>query len=97
MKKRNIKLSFLEKIDIFKNLDHYEKLKLIDGLESRVLALGEIVFNEGEVGDNFYIIEEGTVECLKSQGVDELGYDKEFLFVRELKTSEHFGELALIH
>ncbi len=40
-------------------MDKYEKLKLIDGLESRNYDLNEIVFHMGEVGDNFYIIEEG--------------------------------------
>jgi CRP-like cAMP-binding protein len=48
-------------------LDKYEKLKLIDGLESKVMAKGEPVFNEGDAGDNFYIIEEGEVECLKKK------------------------------
>jgi CRP-like cAMP-binding protein len=31
------------------------------------------VFKEGEVGNTFYIIEEGECECLKSQ--DEGGYE----------------------
>jgi CRP-like cAMP-binding protein len=30
--RRNIELSFLDKVPIFKHLDRYEKLKLVDGL-----------------------------------------------------------------
>jgi cAMP-dependent protein kinase regulator len=33
IKRRNIELSFLDKVNLFKQLDRYEKLKLIDGLE----------------------------------------------------------------
>lgn len=31
--RRNIELSFLDKVDLFKGINKYEKLKLIDGLE----------------------------------------------------------------
>lgn len=33
IKRRNIELSFLDKVNIFQQLERYEKLKLIDGLE----------------------------------------------------------------
>lgn len=35
IKRRNIELSFLDKVDLFANLEKYEKLKLIDGLETK--------------------------------------------------------------
>ena len=47
---------------------------------------------EGEEGEYFYIIEDGTVECLK----DPEEKEGELVFVRELKKGDHFGELALI-
>ena len=33
IKRRNINLEYLEKVELFKGLDHYSKLKLIDGLK----------------------------------------------------------------
>ena len=48
-----------------------------------------MIITEGEEGDYFYIIEEGTVDCLKQQG-------EHFQFVRTLESGCHFGELALI-
>lgn len=44
LQKRNIKYSFLDKVDLFTNLDRYEKLKLIDGLETKYLNFGDYVF-----------------------------------------------------
>ena len=33
IKRRNINLEYLEKVELFKGLDQYDKLKLIDGLK----------------------------------------------------------------
>lgn len=38
----------------------------MDGLKSMNLVEGEFVLKEGDDGDEFYIIENGSVECLKS-------------------------------
>ena len=48
------------------------------------------MIREGEVGNSFYIIEEGNCECLKSKqdGTHEL--------VRKLTVGAHFGEIALL-
>jgi CRP-like cAMP-binding protein len=46
-------------------LDKYDKLKLLDGLETQTLPKGEIIIREGLEGESFYIIEEGSVECVK--------------------------------
>ena len=51
------------------------------------------MFKEGDEGQEFYIIEEGEVECLKFTQVD--GKDS-FISVRTLHESDHFGEIALI-
>lgn len=91
--RRNIELSFLERVNMFTNLDRYEKLKLIDGLESKRFLKGDFIINEGEEGDYFYIIEEGTVECIKKPEDP----SDEFIHVRDLTRGDHFGELALIN
>lgn len=63
--RRNIELSFLDKVDIFKYIDKYEKLKLVDGLTLFKFSEKDFIVKEGEEGEYFYIIEEGVVECLK--------------------------------
>ena len=48
-----------------KDIDRYQKLKLIDGLKAAKYQAGDFIINEGEKGDDFYIIEKGEVECGK--------------------------------
>ena len=63
LKKRSTELGFLDRVDLFKGLDRYEKLSLLDGLKAQWYNKGEIIVREGDIGDLFYIIEEGHVEC----------------------------------
>lgn len=62
--RRTTELGFLQNISIFRNLDKYEKLKLLDGLKVQWFKRGDAIVREGERGEMFYIIEEGHVECL---------------------------------
>lgn len=45
LRRRNIELSFLDKVDLFKGIERYEKLKLIDGLEPKTFNQGHFIFN----------------------------------------------------
>ena len=40
-------------------------MKLIDGLQTINYFKGEAIIREGDEGEEFYIIEEGSCECLK--------------------------------
>ena len=93
--RRETELYFLDKVDIFRNLDRYEKLSLLDGLQVKTFKKGEVIVREGDFGDHFYIVEDGHVECLnKAKRPD--GYIVEFV-IRKLTSGDHFGELALIN
>ena len=59
IKRRNISLQYLNKVELFTCLEQYDKLKLIDGLKVLNIDEGEYIFHEGDHGDHFYIIEEG--------------------------------------
>jgi cAMP-dependent protein kinase regulator len=74
-------------------MERYDKLKLLDGLEAKRYLKGDTVLKEGDEADNFYIIEEGEVECLKNEEDPSLPK----IHVRDLQKGEHFGELALIN
>lgn len=62
IKERNIRLQFIDKIKVFEKLSRYEKIKLLDGIEVQYFEEGNIIVTEGDVGEYFYIIEDGTVQ-----------------------------------
>jgi MFS family permease len=78
-------LELLEKIALFAPLDRPTLEGLARRLTSVTVPAGAVVIAEGDVGDNFYVIESGAVRVTQ-QG-------------RELRTEtagEFFGEIALI-
>ena len=92
--KRTIKHGFLDNIKLLNSLDKGQKAKLAEGLKTIYLKKDDFVLKEGDEGNEFFIIEEGQVECLK---LEDLGSSKGFINVRTLGAGDHFGELALIN
>lgn len=82
---------FIQKIEILQELDSYERQKICDCLETEEFAKGDSIIKEGESGEKFYLIQEGTAEALKknAQGEDEV--------VFKFKENDYFGELALLN
>jgi cAMP-dependent protein kinase regulator len=77
--------TFLLSVPILASLEGYERAKIADALESRTFQSGEQVIQEGESGDEFYIIESGTALVEKSDtGV-----------IGELKRGDYFGGQSL--
>lgn len=66
LRRRNINLQYLNQVSLFKSLETYEKLKLIDGLKVHHFSKGEFVIHEGDSGEEFFIIEHGSCECMKA-------------------------------
>ena len=91
IRRRNISLEFLNKVQLFNKLEEYEKIKLIDGLTTQNNSKGEYIFHEGDPGDHFYIIEEGEVEFGHEDGQGNISQ------IRVLGAGSHFGEIALIN
>lgn len=85
----------MQKIELFRNLDKYDKLKLLDGLKVHWFKKKDAIINAGEKGEMFYIIEEGQVDCLAIVKTDRQR-QQEFL-VRKLNKGDHFGEVALLN
>lgn len=75
---------------LFDNLLTTELTMLADLFSIRSFSDGEIVFNEGDVGDSMYVIAEGTVEILRKNP------DGEFQSIAELHAPQFFGEMSLI-
>ena len=67
-------------------LDHYQLSNLCDAVQRQEFAAGATIVKEGEDGDLFYLIEEGTASATKG--------DRE---VHQYTAGGYFGELALMH
>ena len=78
-------VELLEGSAIFAPLPRPTLELLASALEERRVPAGEVVFRQGEAGDEFFLIESGTAEAVVDGSP-----------VRELGTGESFGEIALL-
>jgi cAMP-dependent protein kinase regulator len=98
MKRRERFEAFIKEIDLLQDLDPYERSKICDVVQSQTFKDGEYVIKQvsqilkhkGEMGDRFYMLEEG--EAIATKG--ENGGNGEV--VLEYKHGDYFGELALL-
>lgn len=76
--KRKMYESFLSEVSLLRSLELYERHKIADALESVYFEDGQEIIKQGDVGDQFYIIESGHATVLKTidgvqQQVNDLG------------------------
>lgn len=84
-KKRQRYDSFLAKVPLLANMDSYERSQLADALKVEIVSDGSVIFKQGDVGNKFYILEDG--EAVATKGGQE---------VMQYASGDYFGELALI-
>lgn len=89
-RKRKMYEIFLEEVPLLQSLEPYERHKIADALESVTYNDGEIVIKQGDVGENFYLMESGEATVLQE---DDQGVVRE---ISTLHKGEYFGELALL-
>jgi len=89
-RKRKMYEIFLEEVPLLQSLEPYERHKIADALESVTYNDGEIVIKQGDVGENFYLIESGEAAVFQE---DDQGIIRE---ISTLHKGEYFGELALL-
>jgi len=91
IRKRKMYEEFLAKVSILENLDKWERLTVADALEATSFEHGDAVVKQGEPGDDFYIIVDGsaTVTQFRAEG-------EESQEVGLLGPSDYFGEIALM-
>ena len=82
--------SILKKIYLFTNLDNNELEHILNIASAKSYKKNEIIFNEGDKGDAFYVVLKGSVRI--STVVPGVG--EEALAI--LKKGNYFGEMALI-
>ncbi|KAJ3192086.1 hypothetical protein HK101_007082 [Irineochytrium annulatum] len=90
-RKRRMYEAFLEEVELLQSLEPYERHKIADALESVVFNDGDCVIRQGDIGDNFYLIESGEATILTTDhdGVEHV--------VGGYKKGDYFGELALLN
>lgn len=77
---------FIESVPLFQIMTPIQKESLVGSLSTLKFRSKERIVNEGDPGDLFYIIKEGTVMCM--QGGKE---------IREMGRGDFFGEQALLY
>ena len=83
--------NFLKSVDILSTMDKYEISQVSEALKRCTFNAGDFIIRQGEVGDVFYIIEEGEATAFLNKepgkpAIPELNYTK----------GGYFGELALL-
>ncbi|RLT39321.1 MAG: hypothetical protein DWI57_10485 [Chloroflexi bacterium] len=80
---------FLRKVPLFSNLPDHDLEVICQMVEERAVPAGQMLFAEGSVGDEAYVIQEGELEILKTNNQREV-----LLAVRGV--GEVIGEMALL-
>lgn len=76
---------------LFRNLDEEQYEDVVDAMAEKPVANGDVVIEQGAVGDYFYVVEHGTLDCLISKGGAPPAK------VTSYEAGGSFGELALMY
>jgi len=91
IRKRKMYDELLSKVKILEDLDKWERLTVADALEPVTFKEGDRVIEQGEPGDEFFIIVEGEADVYQRR--DETSQPEK---VGHLGPSDYFGEIALM-
>ena len=83
-------MNLLSNIPLFSDLPAEELDKIVSTLDVKELKDKEILFREGDPGEDFYVVTRGEVEVLKAEG------QAEEMVLNVLKVGEYCGEMSLI-
>ncbi|KZT20781.1 camp-dependent protein kinase regulatory subunit [Neolentinus lepideus HHB14362 ss-1] len=88
-RRRTMYEQFLASVPLLTSLSAEERSKVADALVSRVYQDGEAVVRQGEMGDNFFFVEDGEATATKTQ-TGEDGQTTE-ITVNRLTKGDYFG------
>mmetsp|Transcript_23435 Transcript_23435/g.54589 ORF Transcript_23435/g.54589 Transcript_23435/m.54589 type:complete len:411 (-) Transcript_23435:28-1260(-) len=90
-KRRERYEEFLRNVPILSSMEPYERSQMCDALLTATPRAGDVICKQGDVGDYFYILEEG--ECVATKVYKEGTPAQEVMLFRR---GDYFGELALL-
>merc|ERR1711924_492814 len=80
---------FLREVELLQSLNHFELAKLSDCLESQLFDSGEEIVRQGDAGNEFFIVEDGTCAAFINGKEGEVE-------VKQYEKGGYFGEIALL-
>jgi len=80
---------WLSQVKLLSSLNQFEMSRLVDIMQSELFDEGEDIIVQGEAGDKFFILEDGSAAAFISGGQGE----KE---VKQYNVGGYFGEIALL-
>jgi cAMP-dependent protein kinase regulator len=86
-------LQILENNLFFSHLDQDQMNQVVNAMFLVEKKEGDIIINQGDDGDNFYIIDTGSVEVF----IKTVGSEEEAKLVKTCKAGDSFGELAIMY
>jgi putative ABC transport system ATP-binding protein len=78
-------VEFLKTVDVFSHLTAIELTNVAEKMTKRQFIAGDVVIRQGEPGEDFFLISDGTVDIMRE------GHE-----VAQLGSGDFFGEAALI-
>ena len=69
-------------------MDHYERSKMADAVKEKKIAAGETIIKQGDAGEMFYILVEGSANATLEANPT--------VSVKGYKSGDYFGERALL-
>lgn len=90
LKKREQYDEILKKVKILEELDSWERKQVADALEAAYFEDGVSIVKQGDTGNEFFIILEGTAIVTQTNDAGESGQ------VAELGPADFFGEIAML-
>lgn len=93
-KRRRQYEEFLKNVEILSTLTNEERAKIADAIEQKSYSDGDLVIQQGDTPDFFYIVQEGQV-IIKRRGDDKNDPSREITLC-SLQEGKYFGELAFL-
>ncbi len=93
LRKREMYMAFLAHVPILQTLGQTERLTLADALTEEKYEAGASVCDEGDVGNDFYIILDGMAEVYQKNTVTGTLSPR---MIATLTRGDYFGEIALL-
>jgi len=82
-------IAFLRNVPLFANLPDKDLEQLCQQVEEISLEAGELLFSEGSIGQNAYVIQQGQIEIFKTS-------DRKNIQIAVRQPGEIIGEIALL-
>ena len=79
----------IKQIKLFSGLEEHDLKKIAEVVKEREIPAGSTLFKEGDIGDAFYLLKEGTIEIHKEN-------NSAVIDIHSTDESNFFGEMALV-